>query len=637
MAKTTLNDKASNAVDGSNTGSSSVTSAYASSYNAKLAEDKKRIDAEYKYRLALEKKFNKEVEKDKKKIDDSLSKYRKALDKKLSQDANEELIEAYREAAKIGGATMSQKMAVVAHDFKKSIKEAGANLGKSLYDTVDKAANTVDNYISTWTQYTSSINTRLQGTNNNFEKISGLLSKNLVGNQFVKQTKVLENLNSLVEKGISYNVEQRAFLASITDKIATTFDVTNATLLRIVRLQQQDSTVARMGMSSSLNKFLNAFAQDTSYLSEGYATTENALLEAISQLGTSAGTEFEYVVQKWLGSLSSVGLSTSTTSSLAEALGYLGSGNISALQSNEALQNLIVAGANKAGLSYGDLLTGGLDAQRANQLMQGIVSYAQEISSATANNQVVRSQYASLFGMTISDMTALLQLSSKDLVNISKNMLTYSQMVGETESQLATVGERTSLAERIQNVYDNVMMTTAQGIANSASTYATWLVTNLVEQATGGINIPSVFALGSGTNLNTTVTRLMKTGIMGYSLLGQVGNIVSALGNAGQLSLSGWGASDVTQRGTGFTGIKVGTRLTTSMATQIGNAGGSDIATSIIDQANAEAKKEAVKGEEITSADHLEAIANILQRVIDGSNQMHVVVDDYGLTHFGGM
>lgn len=635
MARAKFN-KPSNAVDGSEQGSSSVVNAYSDNFDAKLKAEKKLIDATYKYRATLEAKFNKESEKGLKKINDSVYKYEQALKKKLAKESNEELIEAYREAAKIGGATMSQKMAVVAHDFKKGIKEAGAHLGKSLQGTVDSMASTVDNYISTWTQYTSSINTRLQGTNNNFEKISGLLSKNLVGNQFVKQTKVLENLSSLVNKGISYNVEQRAFLASVADKIATTFDVANGTLLRIVRLQQQDSTVARMGMSSSLNKFLNSFAQDTSYLSEGYESTESALLEAISQLGTSRGAEFEYVVQKWLGSLSSVGFSSNTINSLAEGLGYLGSGNVSALQSNEALQNLIVAGANKAGLSYGSLLTGGVDASTANQLLQGIVSYAQEISSASANNQVVRSQYANLFGMTISDMTALLQLSSKDLVNISKNMLTYSQMIGETESQLATVGERTSLAERIQNVYDNVMMSAAGGIANSAGTYATWLVTNLVEQATGGINIPSIFALGTGTDLNTTVTRLMKTGIMGYSLLGQVGNIVSALGNSGQLSLGGWGASDFTQRGTGFTGIKTGARLTTSMATQVGNAGGSDIATSIVDQANKEAESK-IEGKGKDTAEHIKTIVDILNNLINGANSMHVVVDNYGLTNYGGM
>lgn len=633
MAKTTIGN-AGNL--GEDTKGSSVTEQYAGYTSAKIADEKKVLDSIYKYRLALEKKFNKQNEADLKKINANLSKYEAALRKKLDKDSSEDLIEAYREAAKIGGATMSQKMAIVAHDFKKGIKEAGANLGKSLQGAADKAASTVDSYISTWTQYSSSINTRLQGTTNTFEQISKTLNKNLTGNQFVKQTKVLENLNSLVEKGIAYNVEQRAFLASITDKIATTFNVTNSTLLRIIRLQQQDSTVARIGMSSSLNKFLNAFAQDTSYLSEGYESTESALLEAISQLGTTAGTEFEYVVQKWLGALSSVGFSSNTTSSLATALGHLGSGNISALQSSESLQNLIMMGANRAGLSYGDLLTGGLDAQRVNRLMQGIVSYAQEISSTTANNQVVRSQYANLFGMTISDMTALLQLSSKDLVNISKNMLTYSQMVGETESQLATVGERTPLAERIQNVYDNIMLTTAAGIANNAGTYATWLVTNLVEQATGGINIPSVFALGTGVDLNTTVTQLMKTGIMGYSLLGQVGNIVSALGASGRLSLSGWGASDITQRGTGFTGIKTGSRLTTSMATQVGNAGGSDIATSVVDQATAEAEKK-IKGEEVTTADHIETIMTLLQSVIDGPKQMHVIVDDYGLTHYGGI
>ena len=49
---------------------------------------------------------------------------------------------------------------------------------------------------------------------------------------------------------------------------------------------------------------------------------------------------------------------------------YLGSGNISALSGNSALQNLFVMAS---GGNYGRLLTGGLNARNASALLQNIV------------------------------------------------------------------------------------------------------------------------------------------------------------------------------------------------------------------------------------------------------------------------
>ena len=119
--------------------------------------------------------------------------------------------------------------------------------------------------------------------------------------------------------------------------------------------------------------------------------------------------------KKWLGSLGSVGVSDSTLQLIAQGLNYLGTGNVEGLNSSQSLQNLLVMAANKAGLDYASLLTSGIDADTTNKLLGGLVSYMQSISSNT--NQVVKSQYANLFGMTISDMTAVLKLSSDDLVS----------------------------------------------------------------------------------------------------------------------------------------------------------------------------------------------------------------------------
>lgn len=115
---------------------------------------------------------------------------------------------------------------------------------------------------------------------------------------FVKQADVVDNLKTLVGKGIAYNVEQRAFLDTISDKIATTFEATDATLLKLVRIQQADSTAARLGMEAALNQFLNSMYETTEYMTEAAASIRANIYEASALMGAAEATAFEYQVQK---------------------------------------------------------------------------------------------------------------------------------------------------------------------------------------------------------------------------------------------------------------------------------------------------------------------------------------------------
>lgn len=602
-----------------------------------------RLDKEFEYRRKLQQKYNIADTKQKEQLEKELSKFRRALDMQERKEDREARKADLKFLIESGQATKADKQQYakmrIQDDVKNLVSSAVSNIGSIIKDMTNK----VDGYIGVVSQYSASVNTRLQESGKTYDSITKLFSGKLFGSPFVKQTEVLEKLSELVDKGIAYNVEQRAFLSSMRDKMVTTFDVTSSTLLRIVRLQQADSTVARMGMESVLNKYLNATYEDTSYLTDTFDTVEDTLVDAISQLGLEAGVEFEYVVQKWLGSLSSVGMSQKTLVELAEGINYLATGNIDALAANQSLQNLLVMGSKRAGLSYSDMLQRGLSPENLDALFSGIIQYSQEL--AQTENMVVKSQYANLFGLSLSDMTALLQMGD-DLAYVIKQTLGYSDAVHETEEQLRSVKERMSTAELIQNVFDNVMFSAATGLANNAAGYATWLVTNLVEQATGGINIPSISAMVMGTgvlvDLNTTVTQLMKTGLIGASLLGQIGNIVSGLGSGGALSLSGWNASDYTARGTGFTGVKAGVSKTTSSTAMVGNSGGQDIIDNSITQKTSEATQ-SVEGvdqqeseemmEEIRS--NVASIANILSSVFDGSSSIRVTVQDYGLTGIG--
>ena len=452
-----------------------------------------------------------------------------------------------------------------------SMKIAAADAVKN---ATSAALTSVERYIGIYDQYMSGIEARIQGSGKTFQGMVSTISGAIGSSQYVSQVKVLEKLNSLVEQGIVYNVEQRAFLGTISEKIAKTFDVANGTLLQLIRIQQADSTAARLGMEAYLTQFFNAQFKDTSYMNKASSISSN-LLGISSQLGRNRSVELEYVAQKWLGSMSSVGVSDSTIQSLAQGLNYLGTGDISGLSSNQSLQRLLVAASSRAGLDFGSLLTGGVDATTANKLFGSIIRLGQDI--ARTDNMVVKSQYANLFGMTISDLTSLLNLSSKDLVSISNNMLSYAGAVSEVENQLTKVPSRMHLSERINTMFENMMTTTGMSIANNAASYTTWIITDLIEKATGGINIPTISVMGNAVDLNATVTQLMKLGIIGANVLGNIGTIVSGLSGRNNLSLSNWGAEDILKRGQGFTGITIGSTQTTSETTYIGSTSSSDI------------------------------------------------------------
>lgn len=605
---------------------------------------KQQLDEEYAYRRALEAKYGKDALKNNQQAIESMLKFKDTLEKrylkeaeKRERESRKKILEEYKKEGILSSEEKEELKLLRKQDSSERFKDFGKQIGQSVASSIASVLKNinskVDTYIGVFNDYAAGITTRLQGSDKTFQSIADSVSGKLAGSPVVKQTAVIEKLNELVSSGVNYNVEQRAFLSAITDQMVQTFDVANGTLLRIIRLQQADSTIARMGMESLLNKYLNATYQDTSYLTNVYDTVEGTLVDAISQLGREAGTEFEYVAQKWLGSLYSVGMSESTLTSIAEGINYIASGNVTGLTQNSALQNLLVMGASRAGLNYGSLLTGGVDSKTLNKLLYGVTSYAQGI--AGIDNLVVKNQYAQLFGLTMSDLTALLQMGD-DLSYVINQTLAYSDAVRETSNQLATMADRLPLAKKVSNVFENVIASVSENIATNTGLYVTWLVTDLVEQATGGINIPS---LPFGINLNTNVTDLIRTGLVGGTLLGQIGNVISSLSNGFNNTLYGWGESDYTSRGSGFTGITSGVRTTTSQSLAVGNASGSDIASSAITQATTEAQQ-SVTGKETSEQDMMDEIRNnvvsiysILKAVFDDNNSLRVSVSNYGLTN----
>ena len=128
--------------------------------------------------------------------------------------------------------------------------------------------------------------------------MSGTITQNVGVSPFVQQKDVVEKLKSLVGQGISFNVEQRAFLETIKDKIADTFEAADASLVKLVRIQQADSTAARLGMESALTSFLNNMYETTEYMEQAANSIRANIYEASALMEAEKATEFEYQVQK---------------------------------------------------------------------------------------------------------------------------------------------------------------------------------------------------------------------------------------------------------------------------------------------------------------------------------------------------
>lgn len=442
-------------------------------------------------------------------------------------------------------------------------------------------------------QYMGKVDARLQSEEAQtgfFKQITDDVQSTVGASRFVSQKELLQNVAKLTESGIAYNIEQRAMLATLSDKMVTTFDVLDNTLQRMIRIQQADLTMSQLGSEAQLTKFLNSQFEDTSYLNTMYDSVLAALTDSISSMDKNNATSFTYAVQKWLASLYSVGLSDQAVASIASGINALASGNINTLNSNQPLSVLMNMSATNAGLSYSDLLTQGLNASNVNDLMRSMVDYLGTIAENTTDNQVLRSQWSDVLGITLTDLRAVSNLTNNDISAIYRSNTTYDQSINETQNQLQTVVGRTAASERVQTMADNFMFNWGMNMAQNDAQYMTWYATQFVDQLLGVVGLQNstvgmitkvISALPMLSSLSETLGDISNTslslntsggGILG--VLGALGNIItlpfniaSALGSVvgnmfdtmtGQnKSLMGFDWDPFTMRGTDYTqGIK---------------------------------------------------------------------------------
>jgi hypothetical protein len=502
--------------------------------------------------------------------------------------------------------------------------------------------------------YKGDIDTRLQGSNN--KAVLGSywdqLNRDMISvgavTPYFKQEDFANNIKTLVDKGISFDLKQRAFLMTIQEKIATTFEVADGTLLKLIRIQQEDSTAGRLGMESALNTFLNNMYENTEYLENVAGSVRQSLQEMESLMSGAEATEVEYQVQKWMGSLYSVGMSQDAVNSIANALGQLAAGQVAALTSGNGAGNLIVMAASEAGKSISEILTKGLTATETNDLLQATVNYLAELAESSKDSRVVQQQLANVFGVKASDLRAATNLATNDTINnVYKEQLSYDNMLRQLYKMAGSMGARTSIGEMMTNVWENGQYTLAGSMANNPISYLTYKLAGLLDSTVGGIAIPAVSVAGFGVDLETTVADLMRVASLSTGVLGSIGSIISGLSSSfsGQAMLNQMGIQSgsgltITPRGSGGAGaLAGGGAQSTSGSGYAGNGSPSDILNSTMQKAEDDKKQQMIEAKEEAEATQIDfinenvlKIYELLEDVASGRRNLSIKVSSYGLT-----
>ena len=372
------------------------------------------------------------------------------------------------------------------------------SIENTLKSSASSIINIVDRNITLYSQYMGKVTARLQSIDANSGKsFSTVVDKlsTLGTSPYVSQKQLYENIDRLSSEGISYNLEERAFLASLSDKIVNSFDVGNATLTRLIRLYQEDFTQAMLGSEAWLTQIFNSMYEDTSYLKNVDDSVMSALTDVMATLDRSDALQFQYDVQKWLGAMYEVGVSSESLLSIANAINALGTGNASGFESSPSniLMNLAIA---RSDYSLADILTQGLTSEAINDILKSVVELLIDIKDNTSN-QATLNAYANVMGVSIADIRGFYNLQ-QDITELYNQTMDIETAENEVQNQLtAIIYDRTTLQEKIDTALENIAVTLGMNIADKDGAYTKWLLGKALVSV--GSNIPGM--VGSGLSI----------------------------------------------------------------------------------------------------------------------------------------
>lgn len=369
----------------------------------------------------------------------------------------------------------------------------------------------------------------------------------LQGTGLMTYEEYLNSMKTIVKTGYLKDLESRTFIAAMKEQLLPTFSETNATLYRILRLVDSgnsNSTHQRLAIQSYLTRYLNQYYEDSEYIQSQFSSIEAALLDSIAVKGSdkAIGNEetltYESTVQAWTAALYASGVSSGVISNIAKGIDYLASGNIEALSQNESIMNFFAIAAAKSELSIAEMLINGLDNSDIYSMMETIVRYLSDISSSS--NNVVRSEYAKIFGMSVADMIGVQNfveggglsalLETKPLSERGATSTEFSEQLHSlfNLTSFGTYkGSRIPVQSYLANMIDNALTDTALKIGNNLSSYASYKLADVVSSIADVVSIVYPKA-----KIVSIIAKLSKY----VSVFSQ---LTSSVGNAGVRFLTG--------------------------------------------------------------------------------------------------
>ena len=422
------------------------------------------------------------------------------------------------------GNFLGAKVKAIGTEFKNQFV---GNVVNGIVNGLSNIADSVESAVDTYISKQEAIVAHLSGSSDNFQNVSDKL-QTLISTGLVKQTAVYDNVSKFVTQGIVSNVEQKAFLQTLADDIDATFNASDSTLVRLINLQKTDLTSNRLAIEYSLQEFLNQNYETSTYIKESFTSVSQSLIEMQSLMSAQTATETETVIQAYLGSLSSSGMSADTISSLASAINALGSGDTSNLGSGIA--NLVLMGAARSGLDYADILVNGLDQSKVSILLEGISDYLAEINTSYSSN-VVKSQLAKVYGVNVSDLAAATNFESSSAEGTVTSDI-YTALLNDFDDLVPGV-------TKIQNLLDNFVQGMAVSLASSGKWLYAYKVANFMSDTLGdalaGQSL-EIAPFGFGISLDLgDLARATKALYLVPSLLSglsSIGNIINGNGNS---------------------------------------------------------------------------------------------------------
>lgn len=543
----------------------------------------------------------------------------------------------------LGNTGLTENEATAAEASEKS-KQATVNGWANATAILANIAQKLDGLMDEIALNQAKIDTRLYGSKQN-QKLMGSYWKQMsfdlgaaMISPFIRQETLTNNILKVVDMGIARDATQMAMLETLKEKIVTTFNTFDGTMLRLIKIQDNNTTAARMGMEASLTELLNQMYETTQYLTDLAGTVRTHLEEAEALMSGENAVDFEYQVQKWLGSLSSVGMSSTGITSIAEAIGKLAAGDIEGII-NGGAGNLMIMAANNANLSISDILADGLDSSEVNVLLNQMVGYMYDLVTESNNNLVVQQQLAKVFGMTASDLRAATNLiyeyngqsnQMKTLFNKGGTDI-YNSMLSTLFNRADSMWKRTSFGEMLQNVWNNVQYSTAAGEVANAPLYLINKTADLLDTFAGGIPIPAISVFGSGVDTKLTVANIIKAialvGGFTTSLVSMIGSLVTSGG-------SGFGSGLLKMVGVQGK-VTRGADTSKSGTATVYNASVEDTTESATNEGKDSAKEQSVQAKEESSEvsnetinESIVNIYNLLQSVTEGKAALSVKITE---------